>query len=365
MTSTPELPWHNIPPSKTGSTCKVYLMQAGGLDLPNDLVFLPGPNKSNSSLDESFKGEMETFFVPDFVFLIEHVATGKKYIFDLGMRKDLENSTPAVVERVLPKYRSEPVSIEDILKEYGTAEQQPTTFSAVIFSHLHFDHFGDFGKAGFDRAELWIGPTSCTLARPGYPADPNGMVFSNDLPGDGSKKIVEFELPPNLLGDRRRAFDEAVKTGKYDGIQLLKPSDGWFGLGAFEAAFDLLHDESVYVIDAPGHTAGHQMLLVRVKLNSTGADDFVLLAGDCYHHPALLKSPLSTARPPFSKFSMHRDPSVAIETVFRTRRCAEEENIWAVGAHDFSVQRAIDPSTNTLLGLVELTEWRDNGWKRQ
>jgi hypothetical protein len=69
------------------------MMQAGGLALPKDLVLLPGPNKPNSSLDDDSKEqEREMFFVPDFVFLIEHPATRNKYIFDLGVRKDLENS---------------------------------------------------------------------------------------------------------------------------------------------------------------------------------------------------------------------------------------------------------------------------------
>src|ERR1700744_6018061 len=45
----PRFPWYGIPSSKTGSTCHVYMIQAGGLDLPKDLVLLPGSTKSNSS----------------------------------------------------------------------------------------------------------------------------------------------------------------------------------------------------------------------------------------------------------------------------------------------------------------------------
>ena len=343
-------------------------MQAGGLALPKDLVLLPGPNMSHSSLDnDSTESERETFYVPDFVFLIEHTATGNKYIFDLGMRKDLENSPPAVVKNTLPNFRCDPESPVDILKEYGTPEQQPSAVKAVIFSHLHFDHIGDFGKEGFSKAEIWIGPSACTSARPGYPVDEKGTVFSDDLPNDGSKKIVEFELPSSLLDYKRKVvIENAVKNGNYTGIKLHKPLGGWFGLGAFDAAFDLFNDGSVYIIDAPGHTAGHQMLLVRVKISSIGEkDDFVLLAGDCYHHPAMLADPLLTARPPFSKSSMHGDPEVSVNTMFRTKRCVEEENIWAVGAHDFTINQAVSPHSNTVKGMVLLTDWRENGWKLQ
>ena len=108
------------------------------------------------------------------------------------------------------------------------------------------------------------------------------------------------------------------------------------------------------------------MPLVRVKTGTACAtDDFVLLAGDCYQHPAMLGDPLITARPPFSKSSMHGDPDTAINTMFRAKRCAEEENIWVIGAHDFSVSKAVSPETNPVKGLVLLTDWRQKGWKRQ
>ena len=345
----------------------VYLLQAGGLTLPKDLVLLPGPNKPNSSLDHDIQeGERERFFVPDFVFLIEHTATGDQYIFDLGMRKDLENSTPAVIKNMLPNFECSPESPADILKAHGTTEQQPSAVKAIIFSHLHFDHIGDFGKYAFDKAEIWLGPSSCTMARPGYPADDGGSVFSDDLPNDGSRRIVEFDIPRLMSDKRKLRMEEASKKGNYEGIELHKPAGGWFGLGAFEAAFDLFNDGSAYIIDAPGHTTGHQMLLLRVKNRPNAAvDDFVLLTGDCYHHPAILSDPLLSARPPFSKSSMHGDPQMAIDTMFRTKRCAEEEYIWAVGAHDFFVSSAISPGSDTIEGLVLLNEWRENGWKRQ
>ena len=217
----PKVPWYDIPSSKTGSTCRVYLMQAGGLALPNDLVLLPGPNMPNSSLDDHpKKSERETFFVPDFVFLIEHIVTGEQYIFDLGMRKDLENSTPSVTKNMLSVFRCSPASPADILKAHGAAGQKPSAVKAVIFSHLHFDHIGDFGRDGFSKAEFWLGPSSCTLYRPGYPADNKGAVFSDDLPNDGSRNVVEFEIPPSLLSDKRKAAMEEGKVNSTSGVLL-------------------------------------------------------------------------------------------------------------------------------------------------
>jgi glyoxylase-like metal-dependent hydrolase (beta-lactamase superfamily II) len=367
-TTPPALPWYGIPISKTNSTCQVYLMQAGGLALPYDLVLLPASNKPNSSLDHGINEQgREMFRVPDFVFLIEHTASGKIYLFDLGMRKDLENSAPSVVQNVLPNFKYTPESPVTILKQHGSTVQQPYAVEAVIFSHLHFDHIGDFGRLGFSKAELWIGPSTCTSARPGYPADINNTVFSDDLPSDGSKTIVEFKLPTHLLDEkRRRTIKTAEEKGYYEGIKWHKPAGGWFGLGAFEAACDVFNDGSLYLLDAPGHAPGHQMLLVRVKQGPTKLeDDFILLAGDCYHHPAMLNEPLLTARPPFSTSSMHSDPETAVDTIYRTKRCAEEEHIWVIAAHDFSIIKSVSPNTMAVKGLVLLTDWREKGWKHQ
>lgn len=141
---------------------------------------------------------------------------------------------------MLSKFNTLPVSPVDILKQYGNLEQQASAVKAVIFSHLHFDHIGDAGKTGFSEAELWLGPTTCTSARPGYPIDEMSPVFSTDLPKDGKRKIVEFHIAPEFLDNKRKAvFESAVLQGFYEGIELHEPVGGWFGLGAFDRCFDL------------------------------------------------------------------------------------------------------------------------------
>lgn len=346
-------------------------MQAGTLILPYDLVLLPEENTRNSSLDDDYdeKETRDGFLVPDFVFLIEHTPTGDTYVFDLGMRKDLDNSTPSVVETIASNFDCKPRSPADILRKYGTLRQQPEHVKAIIFSHLHFDHCGDFGKDGFDKAELWLGPGTCMSFRPGYPADEDGEVYSEDLPTDGSRKIVEFTT--------YHEAEEADQEGVYEGIELRYPleedAEGdrsagvWHRLGSFDKAFDVFCDGAMYIIDAPGHTAGHQMLLLRVKTRPDDEDDdFVLLTGDCYHHPALLENPWGPrrmARPPYSKSCMHEDPEAAMNTLCQTKSMAYEQNVWAIGAHDFTVGKAISPGTETVEGLVLLNEWREKGWK--
>ncbi|KAJ4984521.1 hypothetical protein SVAN01_09996 [Stagonosporopsis vannaccii] len=359
----PDLPWHQIPSGI--ATCDVYLIQAGGLAIPEDMALLPGPDQPNDSLKESKENcKPKKYYAPDYVFLIEHTATGDKYLFDLGIRKDLENLPPTLVKHVLPQFDCEPKSPAEILKQYGTAEQQPEKIKAVLFSHMHFDHVGDGAKAGFGNAELWVGPTCCTYARPGYPVEENAPTLSETLPTDGSRKIVESFIPDEMLekaGDSRvgKVMD-GLQKGLYNAVALKKAD--WIGLGSFDRAFDVFSDGSAYLIDAPGHSAGHQMMLVRTTTGS-GGDTFVLLAGDCFHHPELLKEPRRTARPPYSKGGMHTDPVPALDTIYRTKAFAEKDNVWVIAAHDFSVGQAIEPGVKEIEGLVSINDWREKKWK--
>lgn len=370
MSIAPDPQWHPIPSSM--ATCKVYLIQAGGLYIPENMTLLPGPDRPNDSVDSGSKDtKPKTFYAPDYVFLIEHTATGDKYIFDLGMRKDLENLPPLLVEDVLPNFKCEPQSPADILKKHGSTDQQPENIKAVIFSHMHFDHVGDGAQAGFHDAQMWIGPTCCTYARPGYPVDPRAPTLTDTLPTDGNRKIVESYIPDDMLpaNDKRRGkVMEAMEKGLYNGTDLKKPD--WIKLGAFDRGYDCFGDGSAYIIDAPGHSAGHQMMLIRTTAPSTTpspSEDnstFVLLAGDAFHHPHLLRDPQRTARPPYSKESMHSEPDVAIETIWRARKFAGREECWVLGAHDFSAGGGIQ-SGKEIEGLVDVSAWREKGWKNE
>jgi glyoxylase-like metal-dependent hydrolase (beta-lactamase superfamily II) len=330
------------------------------------MVLLPGPSEANPYINSNHnKDKSNSYYVPDYCFLIEHGQD--HYIFDLGMRKDLDALPPFLKDYVLPNHKCEPVSPAEILKKHGTVEQQAENVKACIFSHIHFDHVGDGAKVGFANAELWVGPTCCTYARPGYPVEERAPVLTDNFPTDGSRKIIEPLIPDSLLeksGDKRvGAVEKAKSEGKYEAVTLKEPGEkGWVGLGAFDRGFDVFDDGSAYIIDAPGHSAGHQEMLIRVKTSSSG-DDFLLLAGDCYHHPILLKDPTRTARPPYSKSCMHADPEEAIHSMFRTRAFAEQQNVWVLAAHDFSVGERIAPGMKEIEGLVMLNDWREKGWK--
>ena len=373
--------WHPILVTSS-AICRVWLMQAGTITLPEDFVLLPKPNTRNRSFQQTpEQAKSRSFKAPDFVFLVEHVPTGEFFLYDLGMRKDLHNLSPHVREVELPIYDCSPTLPQDILAKHSPNGYKSSKVKAVILSHLHWDHIGDCGRELFPHAQLWLGPSACSEARPGYPHDKDALSLATDFPSDGSRKIVEFTIPQSLLEKtdcRRRLIKTWHDAGHYNAIECRIPKSGWKPLGSFELAFDLFEDGSAYVVDTPGHAAGHQSLLLRVRTpgtstrasspSSTGSayldeDNFVFLVGDWFHHPALLQDPFKTARTPYSCYTVHIDPDLAINTLIRTRELAKRENVWVIASHDMSIMRTLSKGEDEVVGLVALNDWRQKGWK--
>ena len=77
--------------------------------------------------------------LPTFAFHIKHNKTGEQLIFDLGCRKDWQNSVPHIAELVsnhVPGLRVQK-DVTEILEEGGV---KLTDLKALILSHWHFDH---------------------------------------------------------------------------------------------------------------------------------------------------------------------------------------------------------------------------------
>ncbi|CAL5869140.1 uncharacterized protein PFLUO_LOCUS3368 [Penicillium psychrofluorescens] len=357
-------------------------MQAGSVGIPEDFVLLPDPKSKNGSASEPLEQNLsQKYAAPDFVFLIEHIPTGHFYLYDLGMRKDLHNLSPFTRKFDLPFFDYSPVLPSEILSQHGPPAFHPSKLRAIILSHLDFDHIGDCGKEAFPNAEIWMGPSACLKARPGYPEDPDSTGLSSDFPRDGSRNIVEFTIPDDVLqgkGDARVDLMREWKSkGYYAAIEQRVPTSGWHPLGSFPLACDLFGDQSAYLIDSPGHGAGHQSLLIRVQKGlsenlSTGPDctkselpqdDFVLLAGDTFHHPELLRDPLRMARVSYSSSSVHTDDDLAIDSIYRTREFAQRANCWVIAAHDSDIQTSLAAGQSCVEGLVLLNDWKHKGWK--
>ncbi|KAJ5601453.1 hypothetical protein N7510_010987 [Penicillium lagena] len=236
------------PAPKSSGIVRLQRLEGGYLELPMHL-FVKGASTENIRR------------VPSMCWLITHEPSQTKIVFDLGVRKDIENYPPAVHERL------KTVILTDVQQDSITSLEQAginpkSDVDSVIISHLHWDHIGD--PSGFGPCTRFIiGPGAKTLieGKDAYPTNKAGHFDSNALPHDRTE-----ELPPS------------------------SEASYWTSLEPFSAVHDWFGDGSMYVVDAPGHLPGHLNLLLH-----TGSDKWVYLAADSTHDPSILSGSAETA----------------------------------------------------------------------
>lgn len=122
-----------------------------------------------------------------------------------------------------------------LLPQIAAAGYRPADITYFVLSHYHADHTGN--------ANAFAGSTWIT-----------------------QKAERDFMFSDKPQGIIQPATYDALRTAK---TRILDNED-----------FDVFGDGTVRVISAPGHTPGHQVLLVRLPKRGP-----VLLAGDLYHYP--------------------------------------------------------------------------------
>ncbi|KAJ7675854.1 beta-lactamase-like protein [Mycena polygramma] len=236
-----------------------------------------------------------TFHSPVFAFLVVHAASGRRVLFDLGPRKDMENAAPGIAEAVKAGFIVMPVE-RDIVEQLADNGVDLDSISAVIWSHGHIDHVGAYDsvrkalKFTFeDRRHVEIPCLDRACVR-----WVDGDRYLSRKPKEGRKLV-----PIN--------FDESqlVGTGNVKGFDVRPPSASpQLEIAGFRAR-NFFGDGSFYLLDVPGHLSGHVAALARVTPTS-----FVLLGGDTCHHAGMLR--------PTAK--LHRHSPCPGELLAATRR---------------------------------------------
>jgi glyoxylase-like metal-dependent hydrolase (beta-lactamase superfamily II) len=277
-------------PAPNQALVKLTLMPSGTINLPL-WMFL------SSVTDKSLYKAC-----PSMSWLIQHPSE-KRILFDLGLPKDKEALTPAVQKR------TEFIKIKVDHDTYDGLEaldiDPKTDIDAIIFSHIHWDHVGD--PRGFgQQTKFVVGPGATTLL-----SAPTGF-------------------PENQEGHFKTALFSTDRTH-----QIPEPKDNnwfWQKLGPFEAAHDYFKDGSLWIVNAPGHLAGHINLLVRTEKG------WIYLAGDTCHFAQLLDGDDEAAiyddpeRPGFMK-NAHAELELAEEHMERVMKL-KEQGVEVVLAHD-------------------------------
>jgi len=302
---------------------------------------------------------------PAFSFLIEH-SSGRKFLFDLGCRKDWQKFPPKVLAIVTqPDWKIEvEKSVADILQENGV-DAAGGAIEGIIWSHWHYDHIGD--PSTFPGStDLWVGPGTKETFLPGYPANADSVLLESDFAGR-EVKVADFQSKP-------------LKIGKY-------PAIDFFGDGSF------------YLLDAPGHAVGHICGLARTTSTSEGGaeDTFVFMGADTAHHGGefrpteYLPLPKNISPSPYKRFHpafcpgevfekihpQHKgtspfyninegipfDKELAHATCGQMQEFDALDNVFVIIAHDGSL---LEPEVGmTWFPHVTLKDWKKNDLARK
>ncbi|GAA5886112.1 hypothetical protein JCM6882_004269 [Rhodosporidiobolus microsporus] len=306
--------WYGLP--KGDATCQLTAFSFATLALPEKWGIHPVGSEEKSNRH------------PILVSLIRHETTGKLALFDLGLPKEWETFLAPEKHEA---YEMFDVKIEaDADEALAKAGVKAEDVDLLVISHKHFDHTGK--PALFPNAQIIVGPDELPIA---------------SLEGHTHRvKELSWHASPTHIA-------------------------------AFEHSYDVWGDGSFVVVSAPGHTAGHLAALVRTSPPSADEGkegDYVLLAADCAHHPALLSSRPEDAHytlgrwrepgdsldhPP--KHSNYDDFELAAHTWERVKACARRDEVMVVLAHNFEQWARWGGGEEKW--SVELNGWRKRGLK--
>lgn len=194
---------------------RLYIFDCGRLDYTDISAF--GVKNEETPV--------RSLFVP--CYLIEH--KDKRVLWDAGLPLNMAGTSPIPMpaHHITISYE---VSLTDQLAAMNLA---PSDVDYLVLSHMHFDHAG---AANAFKDSIWV------VQKPEY-----DMAFA-----EGENPLTAFKQIYSEL----ESSEKLMLEGDYD----------LFGDGVFN------------IISAPGHTPGHQVLLL--DLPNTGK---ILFSGDLYH----------------------------------------------------------------------------------
>lgn len=283
----------------TGSrTVAVHALKAGTLTLPADRFIHPcDPGLRISK--------------PSLSFLIQHSdENGKitRVLFDLGIRRVISEYPPEIRGHILTR---QPLDADpDVRKSIERGGLTTDEIDLVVLSHVHWDHIGR--PKDFQKSVFVVGHGTLQL------------LHSSASAGSATVSHSHFEpdlLPLNRTIELTQPFHGVTAmSGKTATVlkedRFIKAK--WNPLLESLTGIDIFGDQSMFIVDAPGHLDGHINLLAR-----TGQATWVYLAGDACHDRSLLTGDLDIAEwtdADGRSCCIHADKEAAKQTLRRIRK---------------------------------------------
>jgi len=231
-----------LPGGAPGSAVTVEPMVTGTFSSPDILHENAGGEVGSFKVLRAARGENTPLPIPSF--LIRHPKVGP-ILVDTGLHPSIVSDPVQNLGRFSTWMMKPQMSHgDDVSSQLRAKGVDPGSIRLVIMTHLHIDHasaIADFPDATFIvTAKEWEAATSGAFA------------FTK--------------------GYHRPQFDYAFdfRTITFDG-------DNVNSYASFGRTIDLFGDGSVRLASTPGHTAGHQSVIVRLK------DSDLVIAGDAIY----------------------------------------------------------------------------------
>jgi N-acyl homoserine lactone hydrolase len=191
-------------------------------------------------------------------FLVHHPSAGP-FVVDTGLHPSIASRPAENLGRMVANFSRPALEPgEDLPARLRARDIEPKSIGLVVMTHLHFDHasaMSEFPGATFVVSEAeWVAATT--------------------------------DSRPFLRGYRTAHFDYAFdyRTLGYDSGRVSSYS-------TFGRTFDLFGDGSVRLASTPGHTAGHQSVICRLR------DRDLVIAGDAIYTMGQLADAPEPPRP--------------------------------------------------------------------
>ena len=189
---------------------------------------------------------------------------------------------------------------QTIAEQLTARGQDPGEIERIICSHLHLDHLA--GAADFPSAPVWL--------------DPADLDELTQLRG---WRALRRGIVPGTVPDRTR-------------LRALTYTDAPEELHPFPRAADFFGDQSLWIVPAPGHTAGSVAAIARTGHGEHGAG-LQLLAGDVAWSESALRTGIEPHR--LAQRVANHDAAQASQTAARWRQwLAAHPRARVVVSHD-------------------------------